>query len=114
MLKKLFNHRRRSGSPVCSTRWSGVGQTHHPTTLHPGLPVRGVSHRRPEVSSTVYAAANPGLPNLNPNGSGPIAPGTVYSTIAKLPGSTPACPWGFREYHLRGLWHTRSGVVYPS
>ena len=35
------------------------------------------------------SAANPGLPNLNPNGSGPIAPGTIASTLAKAPGNTP-------------------------
>jgi hypothetical protein len=35
------------------------------------------------------AAANPNLPPINPRGSGPLPPGQEYSTIAKLPGSTP-------------------------
>ena len=55
----------------------------------PGAPGEGGIPQKAGSFFDSVSAANPGLPNLNPNGSGPIAPGTVFSTIAKLPGSTP-------------------------
>jgi hypothetical protein len=49
-----------------------------------GIGQGGVPHRT-EAFGDAVAAANPGLPPLNPNGSGPLPPGQFFKNLAKVP-----------------------------
>jgi hypothetical protein len=97
-------HRGRSGSAVCSTRWSGVG----PTTLHQGLPVRGYPTEGRKLSRQCIG----GQSRLTEPEPERVWPGCSRHCVLdhrKAAGQHSRRHWGFREYHLRGLWHTRSG-----
>jgi hypothetical protein len=88
MLKKLFVTA--AAAAALSVPLAGAAWADPPSdNAAPGAPGKGGIPQKAGSFFDSVSAANPGLPNLNPNGSGPIAPGTVFSTIAKLPGSTP-------------------------
>jgi hypothetical protein len=71
--------------PLAGAAWAAPDDNNPPGqgTTGPGMP-----HEIGAFGDAV-AAANPNLPPINPRGSGPLPPGQEYSTIAKLPGSTP-------------------------
>jgi hypothetical protein len=77
--------------PLAGVAWAGPPSDN----AAPGAPGKGGIPQKAGSFFDSVSAANPGLPNLNPNGSGPIAPGKVFSTIAKLPGSAPDALGGF-------------------
>jgi hypothetical protein len=94
MIKKLFITA--AAAAALSVPLAGAAWADPPSdNAAPGAPGEGGIPQKAGSFFDSVSAANPGLPNLNPNGSGPIAPGTVFSTIAKLPGSTPAALGGF-------------------
>jgi hypothetical protein len=104
MLKKLFVTAAAAAAvsvPLAGVAWadppSGPGSSSNAGTPNGnGIGQGGVPQKAGAFLDSVSAdPANSGLPNLNPNGSGPVAPGTVYSNIAKLPGSTPDATAGF-------------------
>lgn len=95
MIKKLFITAAAAAAvsvPLAGAAWadppSDAGSSSPGTPSGNGIGQGGVPKKAGSYFDSV-SAANPGLPNLNPNGSGPIAPGTEFSTIAKLPGNTP-------------------------
>jgi hypothetical protein len=101
MLKKLFISAAAAAAvsvPLAGAAWadppSDPGPSSPGTPSGNGIGQGGVPKKAGSYFDSV-SAANPGLPNLNPNGSGPIAPGTVFSTVAKLPGNTPDALGGF-------------------
>jgi hypothetical protein len=94
MLKKLFVTA--AAAAALSVPLAGAALADAPSdNAAPGAPGAGGIPQKAGSFLDSVSAANPGLPNLNPNGSGPVAPGTVYSTIAKLPGSTPDATGAF-------------------
>jgi hypothetical protein len=91
MLKKLFITAAAAAAvsiPLAGVAWADSGSSSPSTPNGSGIGKGGIPQKAGSYFDSV-SAANPGLPNLNPNGSGPVAPGTVFSTIAKLPGNTP-------------------------
>ena len=105
MLKKLFVAAATAAAmsvPLAGLAWAdppsdnaAPGADSPSDNAAPGAPGKGGIPKKAGSFLDTVSAANPGLPNLNPNGSGPVAPGTVYSTIAKLPGSAPDATGAF-------------------
>ena len=88
MLKKLFVTAAAAAAvsvPLAGAAWATPSDNNPPGqgTTGPGIP-----HETGAFADAV-AAANPALPPINPNGSGPLPPGQEYRTVAKMPGSTP-------------------------
>ena len=102
MIKKLFITAAAAAAvsvPLAGAAWadppSDPGSSSPGTPSGNGIGQGGVPKKAGSYFDSV-SAANPGLPPLNPNGSGaPIPPGKVFSTVAKLPGNTPDALGGF-------------------
>ena len=117
MIKKLFITAAAAAAvsvPLAGAAWaappSDPGSPGNPSGN--GIGQGGV----PEKAGSYFdslSAANPGLPPLNPNGTGaPIPPGKVFSTIAKQPGNTPDATAAFVNT-VYGAYGPRTGWCTP-
>jgi hypothetical protein len=103
MLKKLFITAAAAAAvavPLAGAAWADTGDP-----SGNGIGQGGVPTKAGDFADAV-TAANPGLPPLNPNGSGPLPPGQFYRNIAKLPGSTPEDA----AVAVNGIYGNYSGV----
>ena len=102
MIKKLFITAAAAAAvsvPLAGAAWadppSDPGSSSPGTPSGNGIGQGGVPKKAGSYFDSI-SAANPGLPPLNPNGSGaPIPPGKVFSTVAQMPGNTPDALGGF-------------------
>lgn len=105
MLKKLFITAAAAAAasvPLAGAAWATPSDNNPPGqgTTGPGIP-----HEAGAFADAV-SEANPGLPPLNPNVSGPLPPGQFYRNIAKLPGSTPEAA----AVAVNGIYGTYSNI----
>jgi hypothetical protein len=91
MLKKLFIATAAAAAvavPLAGAAWADPADPSGNGVGEGGIP------QKTAAWGDAVAAANPGLPPLNPNGSEPLPPGQFYKNIARLPGSTPEAAAG--------------------
>jgi hypothetical protein len=105
MLAKLFITAAAAAAvsvPFAGAAWATPSDNNPPGQ---GATGPGIPHEAGAFADAV-TAANPGLPPLNPNGSGPLPPGQFYRNIAKLPGSTPEAA----AVAVNGIYGTCSNI----
>ena len=119
MIKKLFISAAAAAAvsvPLAGAAWadppSDPGSSSPGTPSGNGIGQGGVPKKAGSYFDSI-SAANPGLPPLNPNGTGaPIPPGKVFSTIAKQPGNTPDATAAFVNT-VYGAYALEPGGVPP-
>lgn len=93
MFKKLCIAAAAAGAisvPLAGAAWADPADpsSNDPSSNGNGIGQGGVPQKAGAWSDAI-SAANPNLPSVNPNGSGPLAPGQFFSDLAKMPGNAP-------------------------